>query len=296
MTPMGLYHRACAPEIPNRARIDTGGKVTREDGTTYQVPRCPYAAIQGGLRDAQQPNLFGKLEFAWDSLSSLSSYTQIEAIWQVPPKPPYGYNTNQAFYAFPALDNGTYILQPVLAYGYWYPNSDSTVSNSWYVAAWHCSAGPCPHSPPLGVTVGDFIFGSVTRQSCQGSTCDWTVYAANWTTGGWVESTFQDANSHYNFAYGGAMEVKNLTACGYFPPNGVFLTNVYAMEPSGPKMGPWNVQKPDPAHTSPWCGFNVLATNRWNVGQPALTAAQSHTSTAGMSTATPSAGTAAPCA
>jgi len=44
VTPEGLFHAECVHQIPNGARVDINGHVTRTDGTTYQLPRCPYAS------------------------------------------------------------------------------------------------------------------------------------------------------------------------------------------------------------------------------------------------------------
>src|SRR6266568_4644975 len=43
-TPAGWFHRSCVHEIPNGAKVDAAGNVTRADGTTFQIPKCQYAS------------------------------------------------------------------------------------------------------------------------------------------------------------------------------------------------------------------------------------------------------------
>ena len=49
-TPVGWYHRSCVYQIPEDAVVDRSGKVTRKDGSTYQLAKCMFPARMGGLR------------------------------------------------------------------------------------------------------------------------------------------------------------------------------------------------------------------------------------------------------
>ncbi len=60
----------------------------------------------------------GWMEYAYYALASGHTFHQLNAGWRVPPAPAGSYSGTQTYYSFPGLENGSYIIQPVVQYGY----------------------------------------------------------------------------------------------------------------------------------------------------------------------------------
>ena len=257
MTPEGWFLRECVHEIPNGASLDPDG-VVHKNGKMYTIPQCPYTGslARQVMRGAPTPsNPQGALvQYVYDSTGH--SFEYLQALWVVPPPPAATFGETQVFYAWPGLESGIQsgnVLQPVMQYGY----NGLGGGNNWSVAAWQCplDGGNCNHSSLVSVETNHVIFGVVKLTSCAGSTCRWDVRATDETSNQvLVDDTFPDGNPPgYYWAYGGAMEGYNLTACYEYPPNGVFFTNI------GEILVGDSVRTPSWRHggTGSGCGFHV---------------------------------------
>jgi hypothetical protein len=138
-TPAGYYHRSCVHEIPRGARVDSGGLVTRRDGSTYRIPKCEYPPF-GTVFDRVRtpwPQITDSnwIEWAQDTLDSPNRFVQLSARWLVPSAPAGTFSSGQNYYAFPGLlsfsDLG--LAQPVIQYGY----NPGWGGNVWTMASFY---------------------------------------------------------------------------------------------------------------------------------------------------------------
>ncbi len=211
-TPAGLYHRSCVHEIEDGARAGRNGRVTRKNGTTYQLPNClhPVRHIRHGTERSSPANN-GWIEDAYFPLAAGNQYRQQTANWVVPANPvgSYSWTTGgpPVFFTFPGLQSSAFIIQPVIQYGY---NGDFGSASAWVMASWHCDTGPgCTHSAPIGITAGDAMAGSVVASDCANGDCTWTITTRDVTTGQRTILAVADTEN-YSFAAGGAVEVYRL--------------------------------------------------------------------------------------
>ncbi len=259
-TPAGLYDRSCVHQIPNGAHVGLHGRVTRSDGSTFQLPACTHPAHPnlpqwaGSSHSVASPSLNGWLE--WDSATlSSDTFGTLTADWKVPAKPSGSYSGQEVYYTFPGLENSSYIIQPVLQYGY---NGDYGGS-FWSGASWRCNSGSdCLHGDTIMATTGDSIHGSVQASSCVNGTCTWTIVLVDVITGSRSDWTADD-NDNYTWASGGGVEVYSLTQCSQFPQNGVFYTGVATKDLNGTGLSPtWYNHVT--SGLSPSCDFSATHT------------------------------------
>lgn len=258
-TPNGWYHRSCVHEVPNGAHVDINGLVHRKDGTLAQVSRCehPGRVVVAGQERNVAPTINGWLE--WADFHPGSNFGEINATWHVPNAPTGSYcllcTSHQVFYAFPGLQSSSYIIQPVLQYGY----NNGYGGEYWTAASWRCNDGSdCHHSTPITVAPGDSIIGAVNATGCANGICSWTISTIDVTKGIRSDYTIQDTQN-YNDAVGGVVEVYNLTSCDQFPDQGVFFTGISLYNSAGQQVMPsWtNLKQSAP---NPNCDFAVTST------------------------------------
>lgn len=259
-TPAGWYHKSCVHEIPNGARVSASGLVKRRDGTTFQIPACSHPgplnrANFGRSNSATFPTNNGWMEYAYYQLTSGNSFHQLNAGWRVPPAPTGSYGGTDLYYSFPGLENGSYIIQPVIQYGY---NGDYGGSY-WTAASWRCNDGSdCLHGTPILIGAGDSVAGSVTASACASGTCTWTISTIDVTRGTHSDWTVSDGDNYY-WATGGAVEVYGLTSCSQYPNNGIFYSGILLHDQSGTLQSPvW--ASVTPLNPSPSCSFGVSTT------------------------------------
>jgi hypothetical protein len=251
-SPGGWVRRGCVHEVPNYSVVEQSGRVHRPDGSTYDIPACRWAGRKHGA-----PADTGWVESA--RYYPGVYYHQINANWTVPAAPAQSYTSPQVYYTFPGLQNGSYIVQPVLSYGY----APDYGGNKWMIASWRCggvSNSDCRHGPALQVYPGDQLYGSVTASNCANGSCTWTIVTLDQTRG--TSSTWSPVDSdNYYDAVGGAVETHgNIASCSYFPAAGVFYTNVTLLLTNGASAG--QVWQPVIApNLSPNCGFAVTSPN-----------------------------------
>lgn len=265
-TPAGWWHRSCVHEIPEGAHLARDGRVTRGDGTTYQLPDCTYVSYptRRNIRadSVLPPTVNGHLEFAYEDAPSNNSWRSIEAKWVVASKPTASYDLYEVYYTFPGLqsqeEGDNVILQPVLQYGY---NGGFGCISCWYAASWRCDerpGGTCGHSSPFSVSVGDSIYGLIQSEACYGGICSWSVITLDMTTNIRSTLSFDDPDDLYTLAIGGDVEVYNLDTCNHFPTNGVFYSGITLLDEGGPTVPSWSHYIQPGA--SPSCEYDVSST------------------------------------
>lgn len=259
-TPAGWFHESCVHEIPNGARVNATGNVTRADGTRFQIPACAHSSVStvpkpGAESVLLPPTDNGWVEYGFTNLNA-GTYHALTGRWKVPPDLPSGsYSGTQVFYSFPGLQNGTYIIQPVIQYGY----NGLFGGSYWTAASWRCNSGSdCLHGTPINVSPGDSVYGTVTGSGCAGGACTWSIVTVDVTKGTRSAWTITDADN-YNWATGGAVEVYGLGACNQYPDTGVFYRGDSLWNSTGALQSPnWSTEiQPG---ISPSCGFNVGTT------------------------------------
>jgi hypothetical protein len=265
-TPAGLYHTSCVHEIPAQAKVDINRVVHLPSGAQYQVPACTHAAIRSlptvaGNKKTNSPVLNGWVEWASTNAPYGNSYRHIEADF-IPPFHPTTSYSGKTYYTFPGLQNGTYIIQPVLQYG-----SNGRFGGSyWTFASWHChdSVDNCFYSTPLIVPDGEALHGDVTASNCAGGLCDWAITSADLTVPAQSVYYITDYDNYTN-AVGGSVEVYNLTSCDDFP-GGSFFYRISLSDQNGQVASP-NWAGYVQGNPNPSCYFRVsfdaTSANLW---------------------------------
>jgi hypothetical protein len=254
-TPAGVMPRACVHEIPNGSHVDVTGLVHLPDGQTMRFARCA-ARGQSAVHSARistPPTLDGWVEYAVDVTNPLRS---LSANYTVPPAPVNTYSGTKVYYSFPGVDNGHYILQPVIQYGY----NGSFGGSHWTMASWQCYAGvDCFHGTPVTISTGDAITGTVVATGCSGGSCTWTITAHDATSSQNASYSFTGTDDYVN-VYGGAVEPHGLTGCSDLPTNGVNYSSIsVSVSGSGTITPSWT--NTVASGLSPTCMFAVASTS-----------------------------------
>ena len=267
ITPVGELPRACVHEIPAGAVVSRDRVVSLPDGRSFKLPVCdtPPVRSSGPLL---APTVNQYLEYVFAPVDTVNqwnhSFETIWAKWVVPNAPANSYSSGKVYYTFPGLEPGAanLIVQPVLQYG----NNRGFGGNYWSIASWVCSKGApgytCTHSVPRTVSTGDTIIGWAYPQSCVGSSCTWVVntksVAQNFTT-----TLYSGAPQRMWYAFGGAVEVYNLTSCSDFPASGVYYSEVVVQDYQGVHSVVPNWEPYLQSNVSPWCSYGVS----WTTGE-----------------------------
>ncbi len=280
-TPNGWYHRDCVHEIPNGAHVDIRGRVTRVDGTSYQIAMCSDSGrVITGTSPSNGPTLSSWIE--WAHYAPGTNWGNLNASWHVPAAPESTFTSNpeQVYYSFPGLESSSYIIQPVLTYGY----APDYGGNFWTAASWRCNSGSdCHHGTPISVTTGDSLPGSVSASACANGMCTWTITTVDVTTSARSVWSVDDVSSYF-YAVGGAIEVYNLAPCTQLPVYGVFYSGISLYDQNNHQVTPsWadTVQ----AGANPACGFNASSTasvvNLYHDPAPTVTVSGPQSDTSG---------------
>lgn len=270
LTPAGWFYKSCIYAFPSAAKVSIDNVVTRKDGSTYRIQKCPYPPHltlphpngRGGL---VQPNDTGWVEYAYDFAPSGNRYRDLADTFVVPQPPSQTYSGNEVLFSFPGIQNPQMILQPVLQYGKAGGQPFSFGGNHWTIAGWWCdgSMGNCYHSDTVKtVDPGDTLYGTVDASACAAGICTWTVNIVDLSKIPPIRAaplTRTDSDT-YTFATGGAMETHNgFTSCSAFPPAGFFHRGLYFADLDGQVTPSW-VDLP-PSNPNPDCGFDVTSTS-----------------------------------
>jgi hypothetical protein len=225
VTPFGYFHPSCVRQLGQGDVLrEDEGTVDHADGSREEIQECAYPHYHSNGEEAREersaadlPNI-GHAWIEYGSATTSTSYGQIDATWTVPPAP--ASNNNQVVYLFPGLEDKTdvvTIIQPVLGW-----NSD--FAGEWGIASWNCCAkGITWESTPVKVKAGDSIFGQVYDTCAPGtlSCATWNIFTEDVTTAKTTQLTKSSADGQtFNWAFGGVLEVYNISKCADYPSNG----------------------------------------------------------------------------
>lgn len=233
VTPFGYFHASCVQSLAKGERILPDRRIEHADGSVGESAAvCTYAhytasgkLVRSNSASASQvaanttnsstsPEINGWIESASITTNAGTSYGSLNARWTVPPPPKS--DDGQLLYFFPGLEdinNTESILQPVLT---WY-------EGQWYLQSWNCClSGIATSSPPVDVSPGDRIYGSVTSICGPGtpSCATWNVLSLDMTTGESTELADTPSDGQvFNWAFGGVLEPYYVISCDDFPPD-----------------------------------------------------------------------------
>lgn len=226
VTPFGYFHPSCVRQLGQGDVLhEDEGTVDHADGSKEEIQECAYPHYHSNGEEAReersvagtQPNI-GHAWIEYGSATSSTSYGKIDATWTVPPAPTA--NNGQVVYLFPGLEDYSdvvTIIQPVLGW-----NSD--FAGEWGIASWNCCAkGITWESTPVKVNAGDSIFGAVYDTCAAGtlSCATWDILTKDLTTAKSTQLTKSSADGQtFNWAFGGVLEVYNISKCADYPANG----------------------------------------------------------------------------
>jgi hypothetical protein len=238
ITPFGYYHPSCVHHLeegdeirPDVLAIHHANKApTPIISCAYPHYRADGLAVFGDERPSQHPKP-PTIGHSWivsaqcvttpsspqNCGTTAPSFGFLSAQWTVPPNPPS--NDGQTLLYFPGLQDlnqttPSTILQPVLGW-----NQD--FASAWSIASWNCCVnGTVQESTPQLVSPGDTILGYMFNNCAPGtvSCSQWVVNALDLRTG--QNSTLNRSSSFnqtFNWAFGGVLEVHNVTQCSDYP-------------------------------------------------------------------------------
>ncbi len=264
ITPFGYMHPSCVRHVLEGETVLADGRIQYPDGSVEaSAPVCDYPRYspQGTLVTGVEPTTNGWVEDV--SATTDTSYHKMIVTWAVPPNP--SYYDGQTIFLFPGLEdynNVVSILQPVLQYG----PSRAGGGEYWSVACWNCCpSGTADYSSLIGANNG--TVGTIWSNCKDGvHECPtWNVMAKE--TGNGTTTTLTATPSEgqvFNWAFGAALEVYNVTGCDQYPDNtGVgFTVQLYNQDGNLIKSPAWTGQVNG---GSPPCSFNVT-TNPIRLG------------------------------
>ena len=140
---------------------------------------------------------------------------QIYSEWDVPPAPTS--NDGQIVYLFNGLEqysDDVTIIQPVLGW-----NSD--YGSAWGIASWNCcKKGTVQEATPAPVNPGDHLVGYVYNNCSAGTTkcSSWDIVIVDEENGNSSQLNTSNFGQTFNWAFGGVLEVYNITQCSDYPP------------------------------------------------------------------------------
>lgn len=227
ITPAGYFHPSCVVHLDKKDVLHRDEKtIEHANGRVDSIPVCQYAHFKPNGDVAADDGLHIKpptISHAWveyAGTTTSSSYGELGSDWNVPPAP--SANNGQTIYLFPGLEDYNdvvTILQPVLGW-----NSD--YASAWGIASWNCCvSGTVFEATPTRVNVGDKIAGYMWDNCASGTlTCtSWDVLTEDLTTGNYSELMgTSNQGQTFNWAFGGALEVYNVSQCSDYPANGSF--------------------------------------------------------------------------
>ena len=258
MTPAGYYHRSCVHEAPAASVVRKGGVATLSDGSEVEFEKCefPGRRTKGGTRVSAPTTGWDWIEYTRKVFHDEHTFGYLETEWIVPDDPLGSYTGQRVYYAFPGLSSIEYIIQPVLSYGY----NGVYGGSHWKLSSWHCDDGDnCTNSTPISASAGDTIRGTVFSQDCDEDECLWVVSTENLTTEFFTFLYIWDTWD-YPIAYGGVVEVYDISECSQYPRDGVsFYDTVLENENGSPVLPSWSeIVAPN---LDPACDFDVEATS-----------------------------------
>jgi hypothetical protein len=229
ITPFGYFHPSCVVRLAEGDEVRQDLKVIQHaNGTSEATQACAFPhftadgiAVVGDQKAPSEPSSQPVISHAWveyAGTTSTSSYAYLYAHWNVPPAP--STNHGQTVYLFPGMQDYkdvVTIIQPVLGW-----NAD--YASAWGIASWNCCvSGTTYEAAPAPAKAGDVIYGymSYTCPSGTLSCPSWNIVTQDLTSG--KTSKLLSTSSFgqtFNWAFAGALEVYNISACTDYPTNG----------------------------------------------------------------------------
>jgi hypothetical protein len=222
ITPFGYFHPSCVIHLAEGdISLADGLVIQHADGTSTNIPACqyPHYTARGEMVSADAKREPPTIVHSWIDFAGVTtstSYGEISATWAVPPAPVY--YDSQVIFFFPGLEDINdivSIVQPVLGW-----NADFT--EAWGIASWNCCPSGTTHeSSPVAVSPGDTILGTV-KSTCSAGTLScskWNITTEDETSA--RSTTLSNTPSEgqtFNWAFGGALEVYNVSSCYDYPP------------------------------------------------------------------------------
>ncbi|MGA9838409.1 MAG: hypothetical protein WBQ26_13945 [Gemmatimonadaceae bacterium] len=261
-TPFGLYPQGCVIEVPRGATWHPDGSVQHADGSITRPVGCA-AAMNDTIKSSGhpwRPPLLPPADNGWieDSKEYAAvghTFREIDADWGVPSNPDSSYSGGDLLYTFPAIEDPSYILQPVLQWGY----NNSFGGNYWSFTNWWVGAHVLGYSASIVYpNPGDSLRGRIVPITCGGGGCDWELYSIDKTLRDTTIMTGADFDDDFKNGYGGVLEVYGLTNCGQFPWGGLKFTSIALYQDNGIITPSWGPEVD--TSSSPQCGFGVDTT------------------------------------
>jgi len=271
VTPFGYMHPSCVMGIDANESVQ-GALIQRTDGSTRPIVPCTHPRFGGGpsAPGGPPPTINNWVE--WGDNASFGPIDFLVGWWTVPNGP--GTADGQTIYMFNGLEpsDGSFILQPVLAWDGWN-------DNRYTMTDWRCCVnGTALHDNPLTISaVGEQIEGYVEGFNCGGSgVC--STWAVGYSCSDGSGAFFTDSQGKVlDWMFGGALEVYDVWECPALPfdqpsEQGVVFSNTFAQTTSGTYIHPtWSHEFGQT--TNPSCSFgisgpqNALSLN-WNGNYP----------------------------
>jgi hypothetical protein len=227
LTPFGYFHPSCVNHLAQGDVLREDLKVIeRNDGTTQPLT-CAYPHFEGdGTKEVgdlkpvgdgtTRPPFIGHAWIEFASVHDANDYEQVYSEWEVPPTPTT--NDGQTIYLFNGLEDindVVSIIQPVLGW-------DGNGLSGWSIASWNCCpSGTTNEATPQSVNTGDHIEGYTFSNCSSGTkTCPtWDVVAVDEENGNFSQLIdTPNEGQTFNWAFGGVLEVYNITQCSDYPP------------------------------------------------------------------------------
>jgi len=259
-TPAGWVLAECDHEVPSGAHIkkaSSGGlHVTNPDGTYRYIPPCDTrnGTLPVLTRSRNYPGVNVKAPQIYDGWTAYVEYDipdpgfdVFTGKMNVPDTPA---SVPQILYIFPGLQNIDWIpvvdadptgpfdiIQPVIQY----PADSGT---GWSVKSWYVTLDTGTiHSKELKLSVGDVVFGNMTRT---GST-SWYIGSTQVSTGQTVEISVDHPRlATQDWAYN-TIECYGCSGCSTYPKNPELFTELALSQAGKPIQATWKVN-PKPSH------------------------------------------------
>ncbi len=230
VTPFGYFHPSCVNHLAKEDVLrQDEGVIQRANGAYETIQVCAYPHFEADgtkvFGNPQQvgdgksePPFIGHHWIEYAGTTTTTSYSELQGYWNVP-APPKNHD-GQTIYLFPGLEQyvgDVTIVQPVLGW-----NAD--FANAWGIASWNCCVkGAVNEATPFPVNSGDVIFGQIFSSCGKGilSCPTWNIVTEDESSpGGSSLLGTSSVGQTFNWAFGGALEVYNISNCGDYPSSG----------------------------------------------------------------------------
>lgn len=276
-TPNGRVHKSCLHVVESGARLHADGSVDEGRKHTEFEP-CRYRAKQNldsdnaghertGLNPV--PTINGWIEDrhmnATTNAAGFNWFNELDARWVVPAAPTtYHGQSNYFFTGLMPSPNGSFLLQPVLSHGLFYPTDGG---NWWSVALWFINGNTTTRTGYARVNPGDTIRTYMHATSCTNAgICTWLASIFVDTPSGTAFPIVLSVTTpdRVGTAMQGVLESYKISSCSDLPnAASLDITKTWLSMPQGgadllvwPGMVSWNTVA-NVRSVTPNCGFTT---------------------------------------